>query len=292
MRALQRGFTLVELIIVMVVMGVLAGILVVFFTPAVNNYFATSRRAALTDMADGAMRKISRDVRVSVPNSVRPSSIDLADQARISGNQCIEMVPTSDGGRFRTAPDINNAQSMPVQSGQMFTEFDVLTNTRALPNDWIVIGNQNPDDVYNNVNRAQVAQVNAVPAANLGVSRIKLTGAGMQAPPGYDGARFVVVPAAQGPISYYCRDAGVDASGSGLGTLFRASAYGFGSGGICQTNTANTAVVATRISACSFNYNPNPGATQESGYLEVDITIQEANEPVRLRFGIHVDNIP
>jgi MSHA biogenesis protein MshO len=271
MNRTQRGFTLVELIVVMVVMGILAGILVVFFRPAMQNYFDASRRAGISDAADRTMRKLTRDVRGSVPNSVRTH-----------GSQCLEMVPTAGGGRYRTAPDIANAQSMPVEAGRQVAEFDVLTDVRAAPNDWIVIGNQNPDDVYTGSNRSAIAGINPPPDASLGVQRIKLAGAGMVVPAGYDGARFVVVPAAQGPVSYVCQG----------GNLYRISGYAFANPGTCPAVAANSPIVAKNVSACSFAYNPNPGATQESGYVEVDLTLQESDEFVRLVFGVHVDNLP
>jgi MSHA biogenesis protein MshO len=192
------------------------------------------------------------------------------------------MVPTSAGGRYRTAPDINNAQSLAVEPGRTVSEFDIMTDISAAKNDWIVIGNQNPEDVYIGSNRGTIDSVAAPPVAGVGVKRIKLAGAGMNVPAGYDGARFVIVPAAQGPVSYVCQDR----------TLYRISGYAFANPGACPAVAANSAVLARNVSACSFAYNPNPGATQESGYVEADLTLEEAGELVRLVFGVHVDNLP
>jgi MSHA biogenesis protein MshO len=285
----QRGFTLVELIVVMVVIGIMAGILVVFFSPALSNYFDTARRAGLSDVADGAMRRIVRDVRMSVPNSVRSW-----------GNQCVEMVPTSSGGRHRTGPDIDwdaaNATnpSLWMDPGQTYGAFDTVTQANARENDWVVIGNQEADDIYLGANRQLVNNAADHAGGVPGFSRITLKG-NIKVPAGYDGARYVVVPGGQGPVTYTCQgSAGTDAAGNGKYTLQRHSGYGFQSpdSTTCPAIAAVPAIVANHVSACSFRYDPNPGATQESGFLEVDITVTEANESVRLRFGVHVDNVP
>lgn len=290
MKRFQRGFTLVELIVVMVVMGILAGVLMVFFKPALSGYFDTARRAVLSDVADGAMRRITREVRVSVPNSVR-----------LWGNQWIEMVPTSSGGRYRVGADIAwdaahaADPSRWMDPGQSYTVFDTTTSASAAENDWIVVGNQDTNDVYsNNVNRQLIDKVVAHSAAGPGKSRVTLK-APLLIPAGYDGARFVIVPGGQGPVSYVCDGVlGVDAKGNGQATLMRHHGYNFQvpATGVKPTLSANPAIVASHVSACSFRYEPNPGATQESGYVEVDLTITEANESVRLRFGVHVDNMP
>lgn len=290
MKRHHRGFTLVELIVVMVVMGVMAGVLMVFFRPAISGYFDTARRAGLSDVADGAMRRMTREVRVSVPNSVR-----------LWGNQWIEMVPTSSGGRYRTGPDISWDAANPanpslwMDPGQSYTVFDTTTTASAALNDWIVVGNQDTNDVYrNNVNRQLVSSVIDHAATAPGKSRVTLSSP-LQIPAGYDGARFVIVPGGQGPVSYVCDGPlGVDTKGNGTATLVRHQGYGFQvpAGVSKPTLSASPAMVANHVSACSFHYDPNPGATQESGYVEVDLTITEANESVRLRFGVHVDNVP
>ncbi|WP_035374046.1 prepilin-type N-terminal cleavage/methylation domain-containing protein [Pseudoduganella violaceinigra] len=294
MKSSQYGFTLVELIVVMVVTGILAGILVVFFMPALNNYFASSRRAMLTDAADGVMRRMSRDIRISVPNSV--------DIRSSSQGPCIGMLPSSSGGRFRTDRDVawDNAhpaaadQSKPATPGMTVAAFDATTAAEGAQNDWILIGNQNYSDVYTVANHGRLsADLGPPPDPRLGIRRVTLQ-TPMPVPRGYDGARFFVVPAAQQVVAYICSNAGLDAKGNGSGILYRVWGHAIGAAPLtCPTATQGvTPVVATKVSACSISFTPNPGATQLSGLAEVDLTLTEANENVRLHFSVIVDNAP
>ena len=72
-RSGQRGFTLVELVMVMVILGIVGGMVAVFMRAPIEAYFSSGRRAALTDVADTAVRRMSRDMRKALPNSVRTS---------------------------------------------------------------------------------------------------------------------------------------------------------------------------------------------------------------------------
>jgi len=85
----------------------------------------------------------------------------------------------------------------------------------------------------------------------------------------------------------------VDASGNGTGTLYRLKNYGFNSsnGATCPATTGGD-VLATKIKSCSFLYNPNQGATQQSGFLAMDIEISRNNETAHLSVGAHVNNVP
>ena len=121
----QRGFSLVELVMVIVIGGVIAATLTVFLRPAMDNYLATRARADLTDQADTALRRMVRDVRLAVPNSIRTP-----------GTQCFETVPTSAGGRFRSGPDTLNDSAPGCTPGiKYFVDFDfVRIGIRVLHN--------------------------------------------------------------------------------------------------------------------------------------------------------------
>ena len=287
----QRAFSLIELIVVMLVTGILAGSIVVFFRPAFDSYVAVGRRARLTDLADTALRTMSKDIRLAVPNSIRSPNA-----------QCFELVPTASGGRYRMAPDTVWDSANPATPSAWFDgtaavgQLDVLTSLSTTPaaGDWLVIDNQNSDDVYAGLNRAAIQSIGAPPDPSLGYSRITLQAA-TQFPAGYDGGRFVIVPNAQNAVFYDCAGAGVDADGTGTGTLYRFANYGYNPAApaACPTPVPGTTpVLASKVKSCSFIYSPIQGATQQSGFVWMSLEIAEQGDRVALVHGAHVDNVP
>lgn len=288
----SRAFTLVELLVVMMITGVIGAAFMVFFKPAVESYFDASRRARLTDQADTALRRMGRDIRSAVPNSIRSAN-----------SQCFELVPTSTGGRYRKEPDIVNDSgpdcapsstcSAPLDVSQATTVFDVLSPLSPLPapNDWVVVGNQNTNDVYMASSPTR-AQISSTSASNYGTVRINIVS--KQFPTGYDGGRFTVVPNNNGApaVFYVCDNPGVDGSGNGTGTLFRLTREFVENYPAACPATAGGAIVATRVRSCTFIYNPNQGETQQSGFVWMALEIAEAGEAISLSYGAHVDNAP
>lgn len=275
-----RGFTLVELVMVIMITGIIAGSVTIFLKPAMDAYFDTRRRAELADMADTALRRMSQDIRRAVPNSVNPVS-----------STCFQLVPTTTGGRFRLAYDSVNDTPLPMpctpsatcsaslDPSRATTVFDVLSPLSTVPaqNDWVVVDNQNGADVYNGTNRGQISTTPTVPRPSDGLLRIAI--GSTQFPNGYDGGRFVVVANAEQVVTYTCDVASR--------TLYRRVA-GFGS----VDCSAGGAVVATDVESCTFVYNPNQGATQQSGFVWLRLELRRSGESVTLAHGVHVDNVP
>jgi MSHA biogenesis protein MshO len=269
-----RGFTLVELVVVIMITGIMAASLTVFFVPAMNTYFDSRRRAEMTDTADTALRRMTRDVRRAVPNSIRS----------ISGT-CFQLVPSVSGGLYRRAADINNAGEDSLDIVTADSSFDVLSPLTTSPTkgDFVVIGNQNTVDVYSGATRATVdAWAAATTPAEQATraSRITLTSA-KQFPASYDGGRFQVVAATEPSVTYVCDLANH--------VLLRVVGTDFSAPGTCP---AGGDLLASNVSACDFAYDPVHGATQQSGFVWMYIALTAGGETMALSSGTHVSNVP
>src|SRR5262245_5020575 len=97
-----RGVTLIELVVVIALVGILGALIVTFVQP-IRSYIDVGRRAALADAADGALRRIGRDVRLALPNSVR---VDAS-------GQFVELLLVRTGGRYRVGEDAGATSTCP-----------------------------------------------------------------------------------------------------------------------------------------------------------------------------------
>lgn len=282
----QAGFTLVELVIVMVLIGIIAGVLAMQLGPTIQGYLMVERRASLTSLADTALRKVATDVRGAVPNSLR-----------LISPQCMELVPTIDGGRYRTGPDTTNSANpgLFLDPFEAKTTFDVLTrfSNPVAPGDLIVIGNQNTEDLYGDPDIPTIRTVTQTANATTGEYRIELAQP-KALPAGYDGGRFVVVPGASRSVTYVCTadPKNPTTNGNGNGVLYRVTSASLNAAPDCPAVGAASPILATNVESCSFVYSPNQGATQESGFAQLQLRLTRGGESVSLTMGAHVDNVP
>ncbi|WP_224747021.1 prepilin-type N-terminal cleavage/methylation domain-containing protein [Pelovirga terrestris] len=93
-RRAPTGFTLIELVVVIVIVGILSALGGQFIVAPVRGYVDLSRRAKLVDQAEMALRRMQRDIRHALPNSI-PAVNDALS---------LTMEVSIDGGRYRRYP--------------------------------------------------------------------------------------------------------------------------------------------------------------------------------------------
>ena len=302
----QRGFTLIELIMVIVIMGVIGGMVSVFMKSPIDAYMASARRAAITDTADTTLRRIGRDLRKSLPNSLL-----------LPGSSCLEFIPTKTGGRYRDAIDTTATVAQTALNILDFTaedhSFNMLGDNSVLPanqqiiqNDLIAVYNLGitGSSAYNldNIARVSAAPTPIVAHTSAGITygpeTLITTDARAAAYPLESGGkRFHVIPAAEHVVSYVCT--GVTAAGAG--TLYRyarpALTAIYTTPASCAALqltmladiTYPPAVLAQSVSACSFVYD---ASIQRDALVQVTLGLTLNGETVNLYHEVHVDNTP
>ncbi|MDO8345730.1 MAG: prepilin-type N-terminal cleavage/methylation domain-containing protein [Cellvibrio sp.] len=93
------GFTLIELIVVIVLLSVLASIGTGFIVSTTEAYQRTQTRALLVNTSRQALERMTRQLRIALPYSVRVTN----------GGNCLEFMPIAAGGNyFSPVPDDEN----------------------------------------------------------------------------------------------------------------------------------------------------------------------------------------
>jgi MSHA biogenesis protein MshO len=284
----QRGFTLVEAVMVIVIVGVIGSMVAVFIQAPVQGYADSLARAELTDTADLALRRMARDLRLALPNSIR---VNPAGDA-------IEMLVTRTGGRYLSAED--SVDNLPVLDF-IDPANTSLTVVGALPaagqlapgRDYLVVNNLGPGFAPANAYDLASPQRNIAQVAGVDVARNLLVLAdnpfAAQLPPSPSPSqRFQIV---SGPVTYYC---GLEPDGV-TRLLTRQSGYPIASVQLADPVTATgrgqRALLAGRVAGCQFQYQ----SLERSALVVLALELQPRNSTdatVRLVHQVHVDNTP
>ena len=273
----QSGFSLIEMIMVIVITGIIGGIVAVFMKAPVQQYMDMTRRTDMTDVADTALRRISRDVRTAVPNSLRIAGCGAAP--------CVEFLPTKDGGRYRANPP-GNVLTFGATGNSSFDIVGSAINFAA--GDQIVIGSTqsggNPpyDTTAAGVLRAYTGAAGNQPSVSFTPTAL----------PGWaelTSQRFDVVDGNQQAVTYACETLGTDASGNGTGQLKRYWKYPLNATQVNPPAGGQSAILAKNVSACVIDYDL---INQRFGLLAVRLTLSSGGESISLYKEIHVSNVP
>jgi len=93
---IQQGFTLIELVLVIVLLGVISVGISGFIGLSTQTYMNVSERDELINNARFVIERLNRELRNAVPNSVRVSDL--------SGIQCMDFVPISTSTIYTNIP--------------------------------------------------------------------------------------------------------------------------------------------------------------------------------------------
>ena len=262
-----RGFTLTEAIMVIVITGILASMVAVFIQKPVQGFFDTARRAALVDAADTVLRRMSRDLREALPNSIR-----------VSGSTALEFLHVRSAGRYReqvipTGSPL--APGDPLDFNSADTSFDVLgPAVNVQSGDSVVVYNLGltGSSAYEGTSTSR-----RVAAAPFGASlaNVSITSA-VAFPFASPARRFQVVDT---PVSYVC-------SGT---QMRRYSGYSILPAQPVPPAVAG-ALIADKLTACSFAYAA--GQSQRDALVTVRLDLTDTGETVSLIQQIHVNNAP
>jgi MSHA biogenesis protein MshO len=292
----RSGFTLIELVIVIALVGVLSVGLAQILRNPMQGYLAVSRRAELVALADLTLNRMTRDLRRALPNSVRIAG----------GGQVLELLHTTDGARYRTEPGINDPGGP--------NEVDHTPDS-----DWLSFGGDTRFNVLGRFQNLGVAPGSTLPAgtrvavyptgagvwneAALGSNPGTITPSSTSITLADDGDedqlrlstshRFTLaspdlrVYLVDTPITYLCDPGGA--------ALWRIDGYPVASSqptSLAAAPLASGSVARTTdlVESCAFDYAP--GTPSRSGLVTLEIVLEREGERVRLLQQVQVFNAP
>lgn len=286
---------MIELIIVILIIGILSGVLFTILRGPMTQFVQVEQRANLVDIAETALLRMTREIRLAVPNSVR-----------VSGN-AIEFLRTVDGGRYRskihpggsTSPCgsiIDNRLSFSTNTDcfEVLGSLDNLPGSPATGSTQVACVNQsalclvifNTGQTGANIYALDnIAAVSAISSNSVTFNNSDV--AGFKFPHKSPRQRFQI---ADTPVSFLCD--------TGAKMIRRYAGYDISStqptnGGIAPlSSAAQDNLLANMITSCSFTYSS--GTATRAGLITLSITVRDDDlgQEVTLLQQAHVDNQP
>ncbi len=270
------GFTLIEMVIAITILGIVGGLSALIIDHTVDGYDATARRAKLHSGARLAIDRIAREVRHALPNSICTYN---GSSCNTSANR-VYFLKSTDGGEYQTLTGNYASGSLRAQlpiSPVATTSFDVLSSNtlNAKPNDWVVLYNTNNTDIYNSTaKRKQISSMTTkdvdgnAPANDIIVINFASAVSFTTNSPS---RRFQIIE--NNAVLFYL-------SGS---QLYRATST-FASPNV----PLNPQLLLDNVTALVFSYIP--GSQQRASVLNIDLTLTVNNETVRIIHEVHIQN--
>lgn len=274
-RVNTRGFTLIEIIIVIVISGIIGGLIALIIGRTTSSYHALDRRDKLQTSARYAVERISREIRQALPNSV----------CTFNGANCnsdsnrLYFIRSYDAGLYQDQAGV-------YPSGQPHNPLPILPDTATQldmisgsglnlpPNPAVVVYNTNSNVIYTGAAN-HVYPISAVNNLDTGSGIISVLQ--FAAPVGFPShslnRRFQIIE--NNASLFYLQ--GTD--------LFRSTTV--------RTNPntpVNPRLLLENVQALNFSYQP--GQHHRAGLLQIDLTVSRDGETVHMVHEAHVYNVP
>ena len=285
MRAHTAGFTLIELIITMSITTVVVAFAALFINGPVKGFTDQVRRAELVDSAESSLRRMGRDIRRALPNSVR-----VRDVGSITA---LELLNAVEGIRYRAGPPPGNADAwlnLAAADGAFNTIglFGSITKPFSSSTHYL--------SVYNvgvaGANAYELLNVITPPGTEIeiednaaGEDRVTMSPAFQFAYPSPRQRVYLI----DTPVSYLCDTA--------AGTLTRYSGYTITSDQADRDTAVEllaaggtAALMSDNMSACTFTFTP--GTAQRAGLVTLTLNVAQDGESIVLLQQVHIDNVP
>lgn len=258
----QAGFTLIELIAVLIVLGIVTALGSSFLVTSVDSYRQMQVKHRLVGKGRLALEQMTRYLRSSVPGSVRVSA---------SGD-CIEFLPTVGGGNYigELADDSNGAApTTSISTAPIGTDLGSAI--------YVVVGALNASEIYT------LAQPSA--RANVG----SLGAQPYTAIPLQSGHRFV---RNSNYKRLYLADNPRRFCISGT-NLVAYEAYGLGTASLNDSNPGGASLLLANSVAPQGNaFSLSGGSEDRNAVISVSLTFSEASVSIDLNQKILVRNVP
>lgn len=292
----SAGFTLIEMIVSMVILGIISAGVAIFMTGPINAYDAAKRRAQQTQTAQLAFSRVKRDLRFSLPNSVRVASS--------GSSQYLEFAGLSGGGRYREASGngADPAPACPIDSPQepdngildigapdtCFKTIGPVDISGISVGNWLVVNNMG--DGYPGANFYESGALTGgnkakITAVSSTATESRFAFESLAFPSGSPGKRFFTVA---GPVSYVCDPVAREIRRY-WGYAPQASQPTAGIGSLAGVQSA---AVLKNVDSCQISYAP---ASVASRYGLVSILAKMSlpeGDTVSMLAQAHVSNTP
>ncbi len=286
MKTQASGFTLIELVITMTISAVLIGFAALFFSGPVQGFTDQIRRAELVDSAESALRRMGRDIRRALPNSIRVTTTGTVT--------ALEILNSVEGARYRGGPPPGNTNAWLTfatddTAFNSIGQFDAITKPFSSTTHYLAIYNVGVSgaDAYelSNVITPAGTQIDIADATEAGEDNIVLTPSFQFAYPSPRQRVYLI----DTPASFLCDTA--------TGNLTRHSGYTIASSQSDRDTSAellaagaSDAIMSNNLTACTFTYTP--GTAQRAALISLSLSLAQDGETITLLQQVHVDNVP